>query len=195
MKTSCILLLLCIPLLTFGQDAGNGNGPFGYTAPTVWRLDFLAPGVIHEMPLDSKLTLASGARLVGNSSVGEAGGWGSIRYRGLSYAIYPELYSGVRYFYNFQKRLDQGRSIRANSGNYISLRARAILPALARHLDYNAPLKEYGGFSVDALWGLQRTYYKNFYLHMTLGFSLQQLGRLDGASEFTVGYTLPNRRL
>ena len=188
------LLLLLIPCLAFGQDAGNGNGPFGYTSPTVWRLDFLGPGVIHEMPLESKLTLTSGLRLVGNSSSGSSDGWGGLRYRTWSYAVYPELYSGVRYFYNFQKRLDQGRSIRANSGNYVSLRARAIFPALAKRIDYNAPLREYGGFAVDALWGLQRTYRKNFYVHLALGFSLRKLGRLDGASEFTVGYTLPNRR-
>ena len=191
---SFFILFLTIPFLAYGQDAGNGYAPYGYTSPTVWRLDFLGPGVIHEMPLESKLTLASGARLVGNSSVGSAEGPGIFRYRTWSYAVYPELYSGVRYFYNFQKRLDQGRSIRANSGNYVSLRARAILPALARHIDYNAPLREYGGFSVDALWGIQRTYRKNFYLHLALGFSLRKLGRLDGASEFTVGYTLPNRR-
>lgn len=193
MKTF-IFLLLFVPFLVHGQAADNGNVTYGYTAPTVWRLDFLGPGVIHEMPLESKFTLASGARLVGNSSTGPADGLGGFRYRTWSYAIYPEVYSGVRYYYNFQKRIDQGRSIWSNSGNYVSLRARAIFPALAKHIDYNAPLRQYGGFSVDALWGLQRTYRKNFYLHLALGFSLGKLGRLDGASEFTVGYTLPNRR-
>ena len=198
MKRYAFCLLALLSLLSFSRPAqAQSIDTTTYVVPQVWRIDFLGLGVLHEIRLGKRTTLNSGFHFVAQTKAA-----GGVRFQDpnqtyFSYQVLPVLQSGVRYFYNFDRRLQKGKSIRYNSGNYLSGRlAYAFSPILER---YDAgPLDNMSGLGVEALWGFQRTYRRNFYLNLSLGLgvygSRPERSPIQGAGDFTLGYTFPNKR-
>ena len=189
------LLLLCllVPLLCRAQDSTNTAtrlaNPINYLRQNVWRVLFLSPGVAQETRLGVRTTLASDIRL-GGAFVGN----GSSNATYSSYFINSILSTGVRYYYNLERRLERDKFTRYNSANYLLIRASYSLPPFLAHNDARAPLlaAAYQGVGVQALWGIQRTYRRNFYLNLALGVGASQ--RYAGfAGDFTLGYTFPGK--
>lgn len=185
MKTIRLLLLLL-----------SGTGALAQPPSVVknaWRAAILAPGILYETRLANRFSLVSEARVTAN--------WQSKDVHNeltdkttiySSYSINPIVSVGVRHFYNFDRRLQKGKSIRSNSGNYLSVRTRYAFPAVAKDESEQVPIGDGSGFGVDALWGFQRTYRRDFYLNLSAGASIFA-GKATGAADFTLGYTFPSK--
>ncbi|WP_460959632.1 hypothetical protein [Spirosoma litoris] len=184
MKTTRILLMLLVGTNVLGQQPA--------VVKNAWRAAIFSPGIMYETRLANRFTLISEARITSNmqtKDVHDASTDKTTYYS--SYSINPILSVGVRHFYNFDRRLEKGKSIRSNSGNYLSVRTRYALPAVAKDESEQVPIGDGSGFGVDALWGFQRTYRRNFYLNLALGASIFS-GKATGAADFTLGYTFPS---
>ncbi|MBT8296305.1 MAG: hypothetical protein KJO51_07800 [Gramella sp.] len=74
-----------------------------------------------------------------------------------------------RYYYNFEKRFDNGKKTSENSANYISgvVSVTGGKPIIG-NLEYS---NDYGGF-IGPAWGLQRVYNSGFKLNLNLGLGL-----------------------
>jgi hypothetical protein len=191
MKTTFALLSLCLfPLLCAAQE--NTPAPASYTVPSVWRVTFLGLGLQNETRLGPRTTLASGLAFTGNSKAKTIGPSGTTQEIATSFSFSPVIYTGVRHFYNFERRLEKQKSIRYNSGNYLSARLLYVTNPIYKNIDNRAPLTRNDGVYAEALWGFQRTYRRNFYLHLALGASLGRNG-VNGTGDFSLGYTFPNR--
>jgi len=92
--------------------------------------------------------------------VAEAGVTFSVGYGGNEIGWLSDygLYAGVspRYYYNFDNRLKDGKSIEHFSGNYVSLFTRAYLNETLSSLD-----EKPSQFLIGPTWGLQRNLEKN----------------------------------
>jgi len=82
------------------------------------------------------------------------------------YAIFPSFMAQYRYYYNFAKRLEKGKNVANNSGNYLT--AVAIVSGGDALI---GDLYSENGTSgvVGPAWGLQRVYGKHFKLNLDLG--------------------------
>lgn len=167
--------------------------PTTYLLPSVWRVTFLGLGIQNETRLGPKTTLASGLAFTSNGNIEEISSVGSSTQEvATSLSLSPVLYTGVRHFYNFERRLEKQKSIRYNSGNYLSARLLYVTNPIWKNIDSRAPLTADNGVRGEALWGFQRTYRRNFYLHLALGVALGRNG-VNGTGDFSLGYTFPNR--
>ncbi|QIP15124.1 hypothetical protein G8759_22115 [Spirosoma aureum] len=188
MKTILTALVL-LPMLVMGQQ----NQEPAQVVKSVWRAAFLAPGFMNEFRLGNRTTLISEARITSYSKAKEVETDPNQTKYYTSTTFNPDVSVGARYFYNFDRRLQKGKTIRYNSGNYLSVRARYRLPAVAKSESEQVPIGDGSGFGVEALWGFQRTYRRNFYLNLALGSRIFN-GNAEGAGDFTLGYTFPSAR-
>ncbi len=189
-----ILLIGCfsLPFASLAQETTPTPPPTTYVVPSVWRATFLGLGIQNETRLGPKTTLASGLAFTSNGNVVEITPSGTANEVAISYSFSPVLYTGVRHFYNFERRLEKQKSIRYNSGNYLSARLLYVTNPIYKNIDNRAPLTANDGVYGEALWGFQRTYRRNFYLHLALGVALGRNG-VNGTGDFSLGYTFPNR--
>jgi len=183
-----VYILLLTPLVALGQPDSQPE-----VVQTVWRASFLSPGIINETRLGDRATLVSEARLstYTKAKVVETSPDKNTFYS--SSTVNPDVSVGARYFYNFERRLTKGKSIRYNSGNYFSVQARYRFPSVAKNESDQVPIGNGSGFGVEALWGFQRTYRRYFYLNLSLGSRVFR-GEVEGAGDFTLGYTFPPKR-
>ena len=82
------------------------------------------------------------------------------------YAVFPNLQAQYRFFYNLNKRMEKGKKVSENSGNYITALAditggNALLGDLVSRANY--------AVFVGPAWGLQRVYNSGFKLNLNLG--------------------------
>lgn len=183
-----LFFCLLLPTLCRAQDA-----PINYARKSVWRVLFLTPGVTNESRLGSRTTLVSsfvaggGFVATGTNTTSSKSGFHS------SYYVNSAVSAGVRQFYNFERRLERGKSTRYNSGNYLMVNTSYVFPPFVQRNDSRIQLVAYQGPSIQALWGFQRTYRRNFYLNLTLGVgaSLKRAGLTGG---FNIGYTFPGSK-
>ena len=191
MKSTLLFILGFAPLFCNAQET---SPPATYTVPSVWRATFLGLGIQNETRLGSRTTLASGLNFTSNGNAEEIGPPGTNQQIVTSFSFSPVIYTGIRHFYNFERRLGKQKSIRYNSGNYLSARLQYVLNPIWKRIDNRAPLTPNDGIYAEALWGFQRTYRRNFYLHLALGAGLGRNG-VNPAGDFSLGYTFPNRNV
>lgn len=182
MKTLLIAILL-MPLLAKGQP---NTHPL--LVKTVWRAAFLAPGILNETRVGNHITLTSEARVTTYTKTKEVKSSPDKTNYYSSSTANPDLAVGTRYFYNLERRQEKVKSIRYNSGNYFSVKARYKLSAVAKNESEHVPIGNGSGFGLEALWGFQRTYRRNFYINLSLGSRIFR-GKVEGAGDFTLGYT------
>ncbi len=188
------LLVICLLLSGLCQAQDVQDSVFNYTSKRVWRVSFTTPlGVTNELRLGPKTTLVTTAGLGGYAGA-QATAPATNAAPDWYYGINANVSVGSRYFYNFERRLEGGKSIRYNSGNYLTVVASYTTPAFIRKdptrpTDINTSID---GPSVRALWGFQRTYRQNFYLNLGLGLGVSR--QYTGfAGDFALGYTFPDR--
>ncbi len=196
MKKLILVAFLVLPLLSRGQDSialfQDPAAPVTYARKSVWRVVFLGLGVVNESRLGSQWTLVSEARLTTGINARQTTLSTGQTQQDVAYSLNPTLAVSGRYYYNFERRLERGKSIRYNSGNYLSLRARGVLPPVVKRTAPNLGIN-LTGVGLEALWGFQRTYRRNFYLNLALGAGIYR-GTTGGAGDFTIGYTFPSRQ-
>ena len=203
--------LLVIPCLSQGQDStrivegkvmpiasqnvnrSDSARAVNYLEKSVWRIEFFGPGLINESRIGRQTTFVSHLRTVG-SFVFRSSPTKTENYS--AYTINPQVSVAVRQFYNFARRLENGKSIRYNSGNYVTAKLAYIAGPIIEHNLSRTPVRDIRGATVQAMWGLQRTYPKNFYINLEagLGFGSFYASPVALATYFTLGYTFPNQR-
>lgn len=206
-----LFLCLVLPYLSWGQDStrtsdigtmpiasqstnrSDSTNAVNYLEKSIWRIEFFGPGIINESRIGRQTTFVSHLRTVGAFTFHSSNN-ATETYS--AYTINPQLSVGVRQFYNFAKRLAQGKSIRYNSGNYVTAKLLYTFGPIIEHNLARMNVRDIQGATLQAMWGFQRTYRKNFYLNLELGLGVGSIYRnsVSGASYFTLGYTFPNRQ-
>ncbi|PCI35543.1 MAG: hypothetical protein COB60_02155 [Flavobacteriaceae bacterium] len=156
MKKLLILgLLLLFSIVTKAQEN------IVYKTQKVWRVNFLNPAIEFEMPTGTNFTVSAAI------GVGYGGGYPDLTSggSGIIYIISPFLDLQQKWFYNFNKRIAEGKTVANNSGNFISARfitrGKSIVENVIRTSDYD--------FAVGPTWGFQRSYKNNLHLLFDIG--------------------------
>ncbi len=130
---------------------------------SVWRLNFLNPGVEYETPTGNNSTISFGAGIGYSGSYPHSSA--SDVNTGLVYAINPFIDVQHKWFYNFDKRKTKGLNITNNSANFVSAR----MLARGKTLFGDDTVTENLDFAVGPTWGIQRKYGKSFHLLFDMG--------------------------
>ncbi|RKF42525.1 hypothetical protein BCY89_03365 [Sphingobacterium siyangense] len=136
----------------------------------------------YEMGIGNKTTLRfsgplSGSLLYSKTSITindyhhEDSEWG--------YAFRPAVDMQVRHYYNLNKRLQKGKKIAHNSGNYIAGVLGAAGPSILK--SDNMYVADFT-LTLGAMWGIQRTYGERFMMNVGIG---PGVSFYDSQSEFT----------
>ncbi len=109
------------------------------------------------------------------------------------FGIYPILRGQLRYYYNMDRRLDKGKNISGNSGNYIAM--------LMVYQDKNPFIGDLrlseSILGVGPVYGLQRTYRRGFFYRLEGGLGYFQTESNQSIGAFLaarIGWTLGKRR-
>ena len=123
----------------------------------LFSVNILTPGLEYELGLTSSTTLDL---RVGSGFAYRKGTFGE------GFGVFPVFNVQYRHYYNLEKRLEKGKNISDNSGNYIALSGavQSGKPIIG-DLEYTE-----GYFGViGPVWGLQRYYGSGFKLDLNLG--------------------------
>ncbi len=152
MKTiSSLILLLSIGVTAIAQ---TGKSVENHQL----TLNVLLPGIIYEQGLSQNSTIAAEATM-GFAYV-------ESNYLDSGIGIYPIGRLQYRHYYNFERRLERGKNVSGNTGNYIAPTV-AVQggKAVIGDLDH---VSDYFG-AIGAVYGLQRTGQKGLQFRFEVG--------------------------
>jgi hypothetical protein len=152
-----IPFLFLISCFAFSQNkrvVEQGRGPINIERHQV-KFDFLAPGLSYELGLFK------------NQSISTSLGLGMATYEP-GYDIGLAMNNRYRYYHNFQRRIDLGKNISGNSGNYIAAAQAIFFSQLRLTTNILGPDDFNIGF-YGCAYGVQRTYRKGFNFTAELG--------------------------
>ena len=123
---------------------------------------------------------------------------------GLATATYEEGYafgltlnSRYRYYHNFRRRIDQGKNVSGNSGDYLAAAQSIFFSQLRISTNIEAP-KDFNLGFYGLVYGIQRTYNSGFNFNAELGAGLYKGdGVPDGYGplvSFTFGWVATKRK-
>lgn len=148
-----LLLLFCIPL------TAQNNSKSSFSNETIKRIHLLSPGIEIEQDLNKNLSF------VGNFGLFPAfysqGGVFNKRREGIVWAPFIDLQG--RYYTNFKRRLEKGKSIENNSGNFLALKLTNYFPS--ENSEATTEALTIAGF----VYGIQRTYWDHFHINFESG--------------------------
>ena len=67
-----------------------------------------------------------------------------------NFKVFPAINAGVRHYYNFERRIQKGKSTRNNSAGYVAFDVLGILPSHDTGIDYQINLGPMWGFQTNA---------------------------------------------
>ncbi|SRX52750.1 hypothetical protein [Aequorivita sp. CIP111184] len=143
MKNLIIIFLFFTIFMAQGQEE--------VSTQKVWRVNFINPGVEVEVPVTKNSTFST------NLGVGFNGAYPDLVYgeeNGIIYIIAPFVDLQFKQFYNFERRVEKGKSISGNSGNFISARIISRGPSIAD----NVIRKSDVDIAIGPTWGIQREF-------------------------------------
>lgn len=148
MRIVLLALGLLISNLSFSQSTENQ-----------FSLNILMPSAEYELALGDNTSL--------DANLGFGFGYHYSDFTDESeFGVYPNLRAQYRWYYNFDKRIEKGKKVSENSGNYV---AGVLLLSSGEPLFGDMELRnDLSGF-VGPAWGLQRVYNSNFKLNLNLG--------------------------
>ena len=120
------------------------------------QLSLPMPGILYEKGIAKNATLSMEA-IAGLNLRGCTG-------CETQFGVYPIIRGQYRYYYNMDRRLEKGKNITGNSGNYLG--------GLLLYQDGNALIGNWDTNSVIAVgpvYGLQRTYKRGFFYRLETG--------------------------
>ncbi|MDR2894721.1 MAG: hypothetical protein LBU97_04595 [Alistipes sp.] len=117
----------------------------------------------HEHPLGALSTV------VGRVGLEGAGGWGTSYYGGNRgrWAVLPSLEVEPRFYYGLPRRDSHGRSAEGNSGSFLALQVKNVLPT--GFVSDGAKIR--GGTSLTPLWGMRRVWSDHWMFELTFGYT------------------------
>lgn len=149
-----------------------------------FKFDLLSPGITYEIGLFRNQSASTGL--------------------GLGLATYEEGYAfglvmnnRYRYYHNFNRRINKGKNVSGNSGNYISAAQAIFFSQMRLSTNINGPDDFNLGF-YGLVYGVQRTYENGFNFNAELGGGLYKGdGVPDGYGpmvNFTFGWVATKRK-
>ena len=157
MKRICFGLLVLGAITVQSQIRGiteKGSG-IVYLERHQVTLNLVNPGISYEIGLFRNVS-ASGSTGFGLASYQEG------------YAFGYALHNRVRYYHNFDRRLEMGKNVSGNSGNYLALSNTIFFSQLRVATDIQGP-KDFNIGFYGVLYGIQRTYEKGFNFNAEFG--------------------------
>jgi hypothetical protein len=153
------LFLSCTSLLA------QNNSKADFSNETIYRVNVLSPGIEIEQDLNKNLSF------VGNFGVFPAfysqGGVFNKRREGIVWVPFIDLQG--RYYTNFDRRLDKGKSIENNSGNFLALKLTNYFSS--KNSEATTEALTLAGI----VYGIQRTYWN----HLNLSFESGVIANLN----------------
>jgi len=152
MKKGLLTLLFSILVsLSYAQDKTE----------KVWRINFLNPAIELELPTGNHSTFSAGLGIGYGGSYPDLSSGGN----GFIYIISPFLDLQEKWFYNLNKRVNKGKNIENNSGNFFSLRFITRGNSIAENINRTSNFD----FAIGPTWGLQRKYGNHFHFLFDVG--------------------------
>ncbi len=189
MKNKLFMLLATLPIWSYGQDTLTSptkpSAPSTYAVKNAWHISALLPSLTYERRVGPHITLVAeyGMGFILADPIQSSG----ISY-GPDLRMNSKLVVGIRRYYDFERRVERGRSIRYNSSGYIMAKlGYHFAPAdRAGEVAYKPAIGPY----IQGVWGFQRTYRKHLYLNLGAGPQFSSAGISLGL-DAAIGYTLP----
>jgi uncharacterized protein YcfL len=151
------LLVVLISLLISTASKAENNLKYSknsivsdtsYLQDNFISLNFLLPGMSYERKIGKKSTLYSSISLTLSSSESRVQS-NSFQFIEKRLNINPILDVNYRNYYNFEKRVNQGKSVNHNSGNYVGFAVNYIFNPI------NQPDKpRHNELSAGPIWGV-----------------------------------------
>jgi hypothetical protein len=152
-------IFLCIVLLvsfSVGINAQSGKN----VEENQFKINIINPGIEYEAGIGTNQTINLGLGL----QFGASGGGGEF-----NYAFLPAINAQYRYFYNMGRRLDKGKRIDGNTGNYLAASATLFTSdVVIGNVESGSGTAGFMG----PVYGIQRTYPKGFNYTMEFGLGL-----------------------
>lgn len=149
-----------------------------------FKFDLLSPGFAYELGLFR------------NQSVSTSLGLATATYEE-GYAFGLTLNTRYRYYHNFQRRIDKGRNVAGNSGDYIAAAQAIFFSQLRISTNIEGP-KDFNLGFYGMVYGVQRTYNNGFNFNAELGAGYYRGdGVLNGYGPlvtFTFGWVATKRK-
>jgi hypothetical protein len=148
-----------------------------------FKINILSPGVTYEAGIGKNATLCTDANL----SIGVSYNSNS----GRKWLYSPYIGEQYRYYYNLDKRNSNGKNVKNNSGNFISLSGSYYFKPIGN----SEFVSVYDGFTIAPTWGLQRTYTNGININLVTGagYNLGTNNRVAGfvpVINFTLGWVI-----
>lgn len=186
-----LLLLVWLPAIVCSQNSDTNH----LVAKSIFGVQTGVLGVWanHELGLSNTIALRSELGL-------DTGLFGGLYYKNnVNFILYPTLTLEPRLYYNLQKRLDKGKTITKNSGNFVALKIH-YAPDWFTITNYSGKISIAENYAMYAKWGIKRIIGKHFTYETGLGFGyrnyfLKQYGYTANQSEaaldvhLRIGYT------
>ena len=151
----CLFLSLVICALVRSQVITEKGGGIIHLERHQFRFDLMSPGIHYELGLFRNQSVSVGL--------------------GLGMGTYEEGYNlGVvmnnryRYYHNFNRRINRGKNVSGNSGNYIAAAQAIFFSQLRLTTNISGPDDFNLGF-YGVVYGVQRTYKNGFNFNAELG--------------------------
>lgn len=186
MKPSKTLLTFCLAtVLSFctlsskaQRDSANTEQPTEVKSLNKIRLNIIGLGYEREQKIGKTTTFYIGAGAEGSfiyhyefrtNVTYNANGTVNYTYTSDSdsdFKIFPSINTGIRHYYNFERRAKKGKSTRNNAAGYVALDIAGFLPVNHETVDYQ--------INLGPMWGFQTNVGKkvNFELCIGPGFAI-----------------------
>lgn len=189
MKTKRFILFVSLSIVStigIAQDSLHVI-PETYLRVKQFSVNFLPPGFNYEVALGSKTTLSINPGLDINFSY-------SSLY-GTSFLLRPFLDVQGRYYYNFERRISDGKNVTNNSANFVGVSVLGITPSIVD----SENVETTNALVIGPVWGIQRTYKDGINLRLNLGLGASMDELRDSApivliAGFSLGYVLKRDR-
>ena len=118
--------------------------------------------------------------------------WGSDMYSKTGFALAPAVSLTPRFYYNLQKRKDDGKNISNNSGNYLAVKIEYIPDWFV--ISNTKDIRVSETISVVPTWGFRRNFATNFNYEFKAGLGIGKILRKGYSTQvvpdlsFKVGY-------
>lgn len=160
-----------------------------FTQP-VFTATILAPGVSYETPIANKFTAKFKAVVSGGMSYSSGMAVGTT----YSLSAIPTASGELRYYYNFQQRINAKKNTDRNSANYIALAGKNGISFTTYHYNDGSTARSETYYpNAGIVWGFQRNYRNRLSLDFNIGPSISSplvYHEFDFIGNFTLGIWL-----
>jgi len=156
----------------------------------IFTATILAPGVSYETSIANKFTAKFKTVVSGGISYSSGMAVGTA----YSLSAIPTASGELRYYYNFQHRMNAKKNTARNSANYIALAGKYGISFTTFHYaDGNTAKSETSYPNAGIVWGFQRNYRNRLSLDFNIGPSISSpllYNEFDLIGNFTLGIWL-----